>query len=347
MQFTYSNSNNYLAGAKEVNDISTNIYNTARQTGVDTNKLIETERKARATKSDAKNAAEGTVGRTAVSTLAGIKKGDIERKSKKDVENIMKPAKRMAGVLALTNTGLAVKKMGQDAAMDAKERAETKRIRDENASQYASEMAELKKLREAQIAALTKTDEPASAQTTTSPTSPTTTSTISSTSSLPLAAGTTLTGASKTVADAIAGPESGSYGYEAFNQGGEKGGTAIPVGFKSGNYKETFGTSLTDKTIGEIMELQRDPGRSVLSDSDWVSSGKLHAVGRYQFIGDTFRDEVNRMGISKDTKFTPEVQDQIFLSHLKRVGNISPWVGPSTQYSPEKIAELNSLITTL
>ena len=156
-----------------------------------------------------------------------------------------------------------------------------------------------------------------------------------------------MTGASKTVADAIALPESGSYGYEAFNQGGEKGGTAIPVGFKSGNYKETFGTSLTDKTIGEIMELQSDPGRSVLSDSDWVSSGKLHAVGRYQFIGDTFRDEVNRMGISKDTKFTPEVQDQIFLSHLKRVGNISPWVGPSNQYSAEKKAELNNLIASL
>ena len=58
MQFTYSNSNNYLAGAKEVNDISTNIYNTSRQTGVNVNQLIETERKARATKTDAKNTAE-------------------------------------------------------------------------------------------------------------------------------------------------------------------------------------------------------------------------------------------------------------------------------------------------
>jgi hypothetical protein len=164
MQFTYSNSNNYLAGAKEVNDISTNIYNTARQTGVDTNKLIETERKARASKADAKNAAEGTIGQTSLKLLSGIKKGDIERKSKKDVEKIMKPAKRMAGVLALTNTGLAVKKMGQDAAIDAQERAERKRIRDENASKYSKEMAELKKLREEQIAALTKTDEPESAQ---------------------------------------------------------------------------------------------------------------------------------------------------------------------------------------
>jgi len=342
MKFTSGNSSNYLAGAKEVNDITTNIYNTSRQTGVDVNNLIQTERKARATKLDSKNAAEGTIGKAAVNISARIKQGDIERKSKKDVEKIMKPAKRMAGVLALTNTGLAVKKMGQDAAIDAQERAQLKADRDARAATTAEQNALLKAEQEKLIKLLggkgdSSTETP----------STTTSTTTSSTSTLPVATGTTLTGASKTVADAIALPESGSYGYEAFNQGGEKGGTAIPVGFKSGNYKETFGSSLTDKTIGEIMELQRDPGKSVMSDSDWVSSGKLHAVGRYQFIGNTLRDEVNRMGISKDTKFTPEVQDQIFLSHAKRVGNISPWVGPSNQYSSEKKTELNNLIASL
>ena len=128
MQFTYSNSNNYLAGAKEVNDISTNIYNTSRQTGVDVNKLIETERAARASKTDAKNAAEGLVGRTGLNLTAGIKKGDIERKSKKDIEKIMKPAK-MAGALAATvdvgNMGLM---MHQDKKRLDMENAETKRI---------------------------------------------------------------------------------------------------------------------------------------------------------------------------------------------------------------------------
>jgi hypothetical protein len=344
MQFTYSNSNNYLAGAKEVNDISTTIYNTARQTGVDVNKQIQAERKARNTKKAGKYASEDLVGKTGLNLAAGIKKGDIESKSKKDVENIMKPAKRMAGVLALTNTGLAVKKMGQDAAMDAQERAQLKAQRDAISTKN-DELAALLKADQDKLTKLLEGGGKSSTET--SKTTSTTTSSTSSTSSLPVATGTMLTGASKTVADAIAGPESGSYGYEAFNQGGEKGGTAIPVGFKSGNYKETFGTSLTDKTIGEIMELQRDPGKGVMSDSDWVSSGKLHAVGRYQFIGNTLKDEVNRMGLSKDTKFTPEVQDQIFLSHLKRVGNISPWVGPSTQYSSTKKAELNNLIATL
>ena len=337
MQFTYSNSNNYLAGAKEVNDITTNIHNTSRQTGVNVNKLIETERKGRETKRAGKYDAEGLVAQTGLDISAQIKKGDIQRKSKKDVEKIMKPAKRMAGVLALTNTGLGVQKMKQDAALDAQERAERKRIRDENASKYASEMAELKKLREKQAESLTKTDEPSSAESTTS-------STSSTTSSIPVAAGTTLTGSSKKVADAIAGPESGSFGYEAFNQGGAMGGTKV-LG-KSGSHKEVFGTPLTSMTLGQIFDKQNTKQQGLSLDEHFKTGG-LHAVGRYQFIGSTLQDEVSRMGLSKDTKFTPEVQDQIFLSHLKRVGNISPWVGPSNQYSSEKKAELNNLIASL
>ena len=61
-----------------------------------------------------------------------------------------------------------------------------------------------------------------------------------------------LTGVRKELADAIAGPESGSWGYEAFNQGGAAGGTKV-LG-KSGSHKETFGRSLTDMTLGEIFK---------------------------------------------------------------------------------------------
>lgn len=354
MQFTYSNSNNYLAGAKEVNDISTNIYNTSRQTGVDTNTLIQTERQARETKRKAKYDAESPLNKNRLNLTALNKGDDIKRKSDKKVEKIMKPARQMAGVLALTNTGLAVKKLGQDAAIAAKESAELKKIREANAAINAQENAEKKALRDkitdfmkngskSTPDAIPSTAAPTTGTSTTSPSL----STSTSTTTLPVATGSALTGSAKILADDIAGPESGSYGYEAFNQGGEKGGTAIPAGFKSGNYKDTFGTSLTDKTIGEIMELQRDPGKSVLSDSEWVSSGKLHAVGRYQFIADTFRDEVTRMGLPLDTKFTPQVQDKIFLSHAKRIGNISPWVGPSIKYSAEKRNQLNNIIASL
>ena len=56
------------------------------------------------------------------------------------------------------------------------------------------------------------------------------------------------------------------------------------------------------------------------------------------------QDEVKKMGLSPDTKFTPEVQDNIFFSHAKRVGNISPWVGPSVKYDAAERARLNDMI---
>ena len=153
----------------------------------------------------------------------------------------------------------------------------------------------------------------------------------------------TLSGTKKEFADAIAGPESGSWGYEAFNQGGAAGGTKV-LG-KSGSYKETYGRSLTDMTLGEIYHKQNTKQRGLSLDEHFKSGG-LHAVGRYQFIGSTLQDEAKRMGLSPDTKFTPEVQDSIFFSHAKRVGNISPWVGPSVKYDPAERARLNNMIST-
>lgn len=121
----------------------------------------------------------------------------------------------------------------------------------------------------------------------------------------------------------------GSGGYNAVNQGGEEGGTKIPEGFYSGDFramKQHKGRALTDLTIGEIMDLQADPGGSRMSNAEWVKQGKLHAVGRYQFIGKTLRGLVERLGISRSAKFTPELQDRLFLSLLKS-GGPGQWVG--------------------
>ena len=155
------------------------------------------------------------------------------------------------------------------------------------------------------------------------------------------ASGSGLVGKRKELADAIAGPESGSWGYEAFNQGGAEGGTKV-LG-KSGSHKENYGTSLTDMTLGQIFHKQNTKQRGMSLDEHYKSGG-LHAVGRYQFIGSTLQDEVAKMGLSHDTKFTPQVQDDIFFSHIKRVGNISPWVGPSVNYGQGKKDHLNGLI---
>ena len=156
--------------------------------------------------------------------------------------------------------------------------------------------------------------------------------------------GSNLTGNAKTLADAIAKYESGEWGYEAFNQGGAAGGTRV-VG-KSGNHKQQFGRSLTDMTLNEIFDRQNTKQKG-MSFQQHLDSGGLHAVGRYQFIGSTLQNEVKRMGLDPNTKFTPEVQDQIFLSHIKRVGSISPWVGPMQNYSSSQRAQFNSMIQGL
>ena len=100
-------------------------------------------------------------------------------------------------------------------------------------------------------------------------------------------------------------------------------------------------------TLSDIFHRQNTKQRG-LSMQEHLDSGGLHAVGRYQFIGSTLQDEVRRMGLDpKTTKFTPEVQDQIFLSHIKRVGSISPWVGPMQHYSQSERNNFNSMISQL
>ena len=86
------------------------------------------------------------------------------------------------------------------------------------------------------------------------------------------------------------------------------------------------GKSLTDMTISEIMSLQAK--RSGMSNQEWIRQGRLHAVGRYQFIGGTLPGVVSRSGIPTNAKFTPEVQDLLALQYLKEAG-IGAWIGPS------------------
>ena len=141
--------------------------------------------------------------------------------------------------------------------------------------------------------------------------------------------------------DIIKKHESGKFGFDAVNQGGSDGGLSIPQGFYSGAFsgmKQHGGKKLTDLTLGEVMELQRDPGKSVMSDAQWVSSGKLHAAGGYQFIGSTLKDEVTKMGLDLNLKFTPQLQAAIAKSHATRLGGISPstWVGLKKMTAQEK-----------
>lgn len=136
--------------------------------------------------------------------------------------------------------------------------------------------------------------------------------------------------------DALAKYESGAAGYDAVNQYGTKGGRGVE-GF-SGDIKKMpqhKGRSLTNMTISEIKQLQYDD--KSMSKEEWINAGKLHAVGRYQFIGNTLPGVAERAGIPDNAKFSPQVQDIMALQLIKERG-ISPWVGPSDKATAEERA---------
>lgn len=127
-------------------------------------------------------------------------------------------------------------------------------------------------------------------------------------------------------------------GYNAVNQIGVDGGNATE-GY-SGDIRDMSqhgGRSLTDMTIGEIIDLQ---AKLDVTDAQWISQGRLHAVGRYQFTRDTFRELISTLGFSRSRKFNESTQDQMFAS-LWKSGGPGRWVGLK-HATPEELAELNS-----
>jgi muramidase (phage lysozyme) len=91
-------------------------------------------------------------------------------------------------------------------------------------------------------------------------------------------------------------------------------------------YNETYGygqfvepgTQITDMTIGQITDLQDN---MAMAGGNALQST---AVGKYQIVQDTLRDAMVKLSLPEDTKFTPEVQDQIALWLLERRG-LSKW----------------------
>ena len=137
--------------------------------------------------------------------------------------------------------------------------------------------------------------------------------------------------------------EAGAAGYNAVNQIGIDDGHGTE-GF-SGDFRQMGqhgGKDLTTMTLGEIMDLQAN---SDMSNGQWIREGRLHAVGRYQFIGSTLKGLVNRLGISRTTKFTPQLQDRLFASLLKS-GGPSQWIG-LTKATANEMAVVNAARNSL
>ena len=156
-------------------------------------------------------------------------------------------------------------------------------------------------------------------------------------------------GSRKFVLDTIASVESGAAGYNAVNQGGANDGRSV-LGF-SGDFRKMSqhgGRPLTDLTVREVLELQSgyDDYKRYPNFESWSSAGKLHAVGRYQFIGNTLPGLVKRAGISLDSKFDPSTQDRLALQLFKERG-YSPWVGAVDNLSQSVKSRLNQIRTEL
>jgi len=118
-----------------------------------------------------------------------------------------------------------------------------------------------------------------------------------------------------------------SGGYNAVNQLGHSGGRGTS-GYSGDFTKMTQhkGKPLTSLTIAEIIELQHDD--KSMDDDQWIKAGKLHAVGKYQIVGNTLPELLKKANLNMNMKFTPQVQDILAL-HLMKERGISPWVGPS------------------
>ena len=138
---------------------------------------------------------------------------------------------------------------------------------------------------------------------------------------------TTLTGIHKQAADIISSHESaGSGNYNAMNRGTGGDSPEGPMKY--------FGKNLTDMTIGEVMDLQK--------------ANRLHAAGRYQFIGNTLPTSMKSAGLSRSDKFDALNQDKMFVATSQKRG-WQPWnpaVGGGPAYTPQQIAILEKASRT-
>ena len=336
-----SNAASYAGAGKAVADSAAKVFAVQRKTGPDYAGLSKVAMKTASDEKIAGMKAAAKVAEAQISTYANVTQTGYKVKAFKEKENIKNSLRKAGGIAAIGKMA--------GAAFLSKDNTDGREYpKSDKSSLLESYQSKLKGINDRENASFGNDDTPGTPTgaggSTNTGGSAGKAPTGGNTSLTQAPSGTMLTGNARTVADAIAKYESGDWGYEAFNQGGRAGGTRV-VG-KSGSHKQQFGTSLTDMTLGDIFHRQNTEQRG-LSFQQHLDQGGLHAVGRYQFIGPTLQDEVRRMGLDHSTKFTPEVQDQIFLSHVKRVGNISPWVGPSQHYSAGQKAHFNQLIKGL
>ena len=141
-----------------------------------------------------------------------------------------------------------------------------------------------------------------------------------------VAPGSASSGGDRRAFDITGRYESDAYGgYNAYNLGGSNQGRTAHGSGNSAT-SNVLGGALTSMTIGQIKDLQ--------------SRGKLHAAGRYQFIGNSLPEAAQFAGFDDNTVFTPDNQDRMFMAFGNRYGS-GRWVGLE-KATPEERAIVDS-----
>jgi hypothetical protein len=116
-------------------------------------------------------------------------------------------------------------------------------------------------------------------------------------------------------------------GYDAMNEGGADGGRT-PLGYSGPSQDNPrIGKAISKMTVRELM--------------GYHAAGRIHAAGRYQFIGSTFAEEVRRQGINPDQVFNEELQDTMALNYYLYAGWEGIWIGPTDRATPYERQLLN------
>ena len=133
MQFNSVKSDNFLANAKSVNDNATEIYDTARRTGFQVDRVIKQANASDAVKKVAAARRNSAIVEQASDIIGDAKTEDIKTKGKKAVKDILRPAVRMEGVNRMAGSVAAGAYIMDESKKARAEFAELKALRKKQA----------------------------------------------------------------------------------------------------------------------------------------------------------------------------------------------------------------------
>lgn len=111
---------------------------------------------------------------------------------------------------------------------------------------------------------------------------------------------------------------------------GESGRFENPYNIQFGDVDPSTNRNFTDMTLEEILSYQKD-GSSLKKDKNGKTIST--AVGKYQFLRSSLKEEIESMGLDpKTTKFTPDVQDALFANRIKRIRGYDEFVEASKKH---------------